>query len=37
MEKQIENNLPKVTFVKSSGNFSFLKGKNLFAENYARD
>jgi hypothetical protein len=36
MKKQVEDNFPKVTFVKSSGNFSFLKGKNLFAEKHAR-
>jgi hypothetical protein len=29
MKKQTENNFPKVTFVESSGNFSFLKGKIL--------
>ena len=36
MKKQVEDNFPNVTFVKSSGNFSFLKGKNLFAEEHAR-
>ncbi len=36
MKKPTENNFPKVTFVESSGNFSFLKGKNLFAEKHAR-
>lgn len=36
MKKQLENNFPKITFVKSSGNFDFLKGKNLFAEKHAR-
>ena len=36
MKKQTENSFPKVTFVESSGNFSFLKGKTLFAEKHAR-
>jgi hypothetical protein len=36
MKKQVENNFPKVTIVESSGNFSFLKGKVLFAEKHAR-
>ncbi len=36
MKKQIDNNFPKITFVKSTGNFDFLKGKNLFAEKHAR-